>query len=600
MIVLLRQLINSSVSALNSQCIFAQTPTIDFEPEIEKCPHCAKPLQVLKTETKHVYTLHIGKFVAHHSIRKCVNCNNTIYYRAPELNSLVPKYSNYGYDIMVYVGRAVFQRYRTSAEVVAELATQNVPISASEVNYLAQKFIVYLAIAHKNIVPQITGLFHTAGGYILHLDGTNVGSSPHLLSAKDELSKIVLANIKIPTENADQIIPFLKDIKTKYGEPLAVVSDMGRGILTAKATVFPTVALFICHFHFLRDIGKDLLEKHYAVIRNTLKHYGISAQLRRRMRQYAKIGQQSLETNIDTIMQSNKNQQYEENQIYSLCYTLIAWALDGKNHGHGFGFPFDRPHLEFYNRINEIYRILNSYKQNSAYSITKEGVKIVETLLTDLEPVVTDELCKNTVKTIVQAITVFDTLRTAMKIAQPTDKDGLNSNGTETDIKTIENQIIIFKNNLLATQEYKTNTDYQKMLAQIDKYWEKLFADPIEVKTPNGSKLVQPQRTNNIMEQFFRDFKKGHRRTTGNNSIAKKLQTMFAETPLVKNLENKDYMKILLGAKATLEEVFAQIDYQEYISEIKLKKDEEEKIPKKIKKLIKDENFQQKFLLLAS
>jgi len=31
-----------------------------------------------------------------------------------------------------------------------------------------------------------------------------------------------------------------------------------------------------------------------------------------------------------------------------------------------------------------------------------------------------------------------------------------------------------------------------------------------------------------------------------------------------------------------------------------LKKDEEEKIPKKIKKLIKDENFQQKFLLLAS
>jgi len=33
------------------------------------------------------------------------------------------------------------------------------------------------------------------------------------------------------------------------------------------------------------------------------------------------------------------------------------------------------------------------------------------------------------------------------------------------------------------------------MVKQIDKYWEKLFADPIMVTTANGEKiLVQPQR----------------------------------------------------------------------------------------------------------
>lgn len=35
------------------------------------------------------------------------------------------------------------------------------------------------------------------------------------------------------------------------------------------------------------------------------------------------------------------------------------------------------------------------------------------------------------------------------------------------------------------------------------------------------------------------------------------LQTMLADTPLVKNLDNDEYMKILLDGKANLEELFA-------------------------------------------
>lgn len=41
------------------------------------------------------------------------------------------------------------------------------------------------------------------------------------------------------------------------------------------------------------------------------------------------------------------------------------------------------------------------------------------------------------------------------------------------------------------------------MVKQIDKYWEKLFADPLQVNTPNGPVVMQPQRTNNILEHFF-------------------------------------------------------------------------------------------------
>ena len=53
---------------------------------------------------------------------------------------------------------------------------------------------------------------------------------------------------------------------------------------------------------------------------------------------------------------------------------------------------------------------------------------------------------------------------------------------------------------------YLANRPHVKMISQIDKYWAKLFADPLPVQTPEGLKFIQPQRTNNIMERFFRNF----------------------------------------------------------------------------------------------
>ena len=40
---------------------------------------------------------------------------------------------------------------------------------------------------------------------------------------------------------------------------------MGSAILRAVATVFPAVPDYICHFHFLRDLGKDLFDFEYRI-----------------------------------------------------------------------------------------------------------------------------------------------------------------------------------------------------------------------------------------------------------------------------------------------------------------------------------------------
>ena len=66
----------------------------------------------------------------------------------------------------------------------------------------------------------------------------------------------------------------------------------------------------------------------------------------------------------------------------------------------------------------------------------------------------------------------------------------------------------------------------------------------------------------------------------------KALQTVLADTPLIKNLENDPYMNILLDGKANLEEVFAEIDVKVVRDELAKAQQDFNKIPVKLRKII--------------
>ena len=108
--------------------------------------------------------------------------------------------------------------------------------------------------------------------------------------------------------------------------------------------------------------------------------------------------------------------------------------------------------------------------------------------------------------------------------------------------------------------QYANDPQCGKVVKQIDQYGDKLFADPIVLDRPSGTVIIYPQRTNNILEQFFRRLRRDYRQRTGNNKMRKVLQAMLADTPLIKNLGNPAYLKILLGGKRSLEELFAEIE----------------------------------------
>ena len=490
-----------------------------------------------------------------------------------------------GFNVLVNVGLALFVECKNEKQIQAELKSCNVPISIRQVGYLAKKFIVYLALAHKDSRGKIKELLSLRGGYILHLDGTCEGDSPHLMSALDEIAQIVLDNIKIPSEKADKIIPFLRRIKQSYGIPLALVHDMGTGILSAVKEVFPGVCDYICHYHFLRDIGNDLMGIEYARIRSEIRKYSIRPSLGK----IVKALEESIETQPE-LANSLDNYLKDEGKSGDvlprvLAYILSSWILDANSELNGYGFPFDRSHLIFYKRLKTARSIvadLSTKKKKDRYIIKLNRV---------LGRAINDNNLKAIVSRMEEKAQIFDQLRDAMRIAVSGGKKGLNDDGENADIKTIQRAVTIFRNSVKIKAAVEKNVDYKKMVKQIDKYWDKLFADPIMVTIANGEKiLIQPQRTNNILERFFRDIKRMYRSKAGTQSLNKVIKAMLADTPLVKNLSNPEYVKIILNGHNTLEERFAEIDEKLVRQEMKRSEDHQG-LSARMKKVLRKSNW---------
>lgn len=399
----------------------------------------------------------------------------------------------------------------------------------------------------------------------------------------DEITGIVLGNVKLPSENTDMLIPFFQKLQQDYGDPIACVHDMGKGIIAAINEVFPLVKDFVCHFHFLRDIGKDLLEHEHSLIRNSLKNYKIRNKLREKRKQLKELIEN--DSKLALCLTDCIDSSFSKMEPTIATYILILWILDSNSELSGYGFPFDQAHLVFYTRVEKAYtyrkKIKNTTMDNQAmYQLQKI-----------LAVIVNDENLKNTIQKMRENVAIFEQLRKAMRIAIPVEKQGLKDLGKNISIKSVKTKVTAFRNSSEFSIKVSKDKAYQNMQKQIDKYWAKLFAEPITVTTKTGDiTTIQPQRTNNILEQFFRAIKYMYRKKSGRNKLTKTLKAMLADTTLVKNLENPQYMEILLKDKNNLVELFAQIDVQ--LVHMELKENQSEQImPLHLKKALRKSNF---------
>ena len=82
--------------------------------------------------------------------------------------------------------------------------------------------------------------------------------------------------------------------------------------------------------------------------------------------------------------------------------------------------------------------------------------------------------------------------------------------------------------------------------------------------------------------------------------MCKKLQSIIADTPLVKNLDNPEYMDVILDGKETLEDAFAEICQQKVMRKMQDAKKDETKIPRNVLLLIRQKETMKNLLYLIA
>lgn len=558
--------------------MFTQRPVIDFT----DAPTSPARLAVLKTHQRTVITLSSGPFIARETLRQDPTTKRI--YGSTALRRLVAPGCNFGYEVLVEVGHRLFIQAQPVSTILTELARSHVHLSASTVAELGRRFIVLLALAHRRCTERLHQAMVLQGGYLLHLDATVEDHSPMLMTGIDAVMEIVLGNIKLPGEKTSAIVPFLQQLGQCFGPPLALVHDMSKGILAAIKEVFPGVPDYICHFHFLRDVGRDLMKVDYDRLRQRLQTHGTVGRLGKRLRGWQKTIEvdAQLRQTLARLLHSDWPAQGLTQAPLLAAYLFGHWIIDGLHQGRGYGFPFDRPLLTLALRAQQVQAQLNSQLSPHRSEDWRRDLPFVH-LAQDLRGLLSDHLLERTLKQLETRGQVLDELRQALRLAPVTGCQGLNDAGEPVEMETIQCAVEAFKQKIRARAEDLNTPMFKKMLAQIEHYGPKLFAAPLEVSSPEGKRIIQPQRTNNLMERFFRDIKRQCRHKSGCHRLGKVLCTMLADTPLVHNLRNPDYLKILLDGRSTLAALFAEIDPAEVRQELQQAQQKHERIPRALK-----------------
>lgn len=545
----------------------------------------------------------MGTVKAHHTILYCKSHPGLGVFRSNELDEWVAPNSNVAYPVIVEIGKLRFLHKRQIREIQSILfENHSIELSISEIELLVDKFLFYLALVHQESTLLIQEQIKYQGGYILHMDASCEADSPKLISSLDSVSGFVLYSAKLNSENKDEIVIFLKEVKKHFGIPHAIVSDMSPGIAGAIEEVFDKVPHFICHFHFLRAIGKLLFGKEHDTMRKTLSKMGISGKLKEIRRTMNKTFDTLSIDNIETYLKAPQQLGHTREATELLTYYLVVWVLDHPAEGNGCGFPFDQRYLNFYQRLKAAHTLIDQVK--SYYPALSENDRVLWKLYHLIEKVVNDDTLQTTVQCYQTKLSVFSALRQALRIAPESVNNGLTQIGELTSLQElhkIRTAVHHFTGDL--EQKIQNTTDpklkqpFENVKERIEQYWQKLFADPLVVNVNGQEKLLFVHRTNNFIENHFRQLNYGYRRIHGNHSVRRNLEHIPAALPLTENLKNPNYIKLVFKDESKIAKRFSQIDVDK-IRKLSAKhhKRKQSFCPRKIKRIIRQPEFKDRLI----
>jgi hypothetical protein len=534
-------LIRQFHSPLPDYCCLPQQYVLDVTTGLTLCDDCDNSkLRSQRILKRYPVGILLGHPVLRHHIKKCPVCKREYPYE--KINALVPRHSNYTYDILVEVGLQRFQRHRQNNEIQKDIRNRyGFALPESSINDLANRFLDYLAAVHYDNAAVIRQMFADNGGYVGHFDGTCEVGTDILFTAIDEISGIVLLTCRIPTENVNDIKQFLDKCRQFFGVPLATMRDLSQNIALARAEVFGGVLDLICQYHFLENVGKALFKKTYQELTSLMRKLKIRQRLKS-----LRNGLVRSSKNVPPIPDEKFNEflknpakqlQFDNSMLRKyLTHFIFRWLDDYCSELNGEYFPFDHPSLVFYRRCVKVYDLLNELLSAPCCLKGRQRQRL-ESIVRVLEPVKSDDNLVNISQKLEKEVGIFEELRDILRFNRADGQPILRQRPPDSTIKDaseIDEKLNEFRQQLqtkTTVNDPVIVSSSQILIDYLDKYSEKLVGHLITL--PASNQVILLDRTNNIPEHRFGKTKTGWRRKLGTKKLTRHVQAARHEEFLV-------------------------------------------------------------------
>ena len=535
------------------------------------------------------------------------------------LRGIIPLNTKYGYDVEIEAGYLQYGDNRQMSEIKSIFeSAYGLSVSHSQIHELGIRFLKHMVVNHYLSAPLLRELFKY--GCVYHIDATCEAGRGMELTIIEGWTGIVLGAWKIPTENEEIIKQHLKSVVELFGEPIAFVSDLGNGMMSAIAGTIQEMQLksrqLVCHMHFLKAVGRSILEDMFRVLKSQFRKQNSLALLNRFVKETGDIikPQAAAMRDFVTLWQKSDAQLRVPGYLESVAIlrALAQWVILYGTECNGEGFPFAMSHVRLFDRcVSAIGALLSLSEKNCFHEL---AVKHAARLLRILIGPVSNSEIRETVQDLKAMDAVFTELRGVLRMEKTDvykrEKDKKSPDKLET-VSRLNEETSRFRSVLRARLESSAVETAQAnafriVLDYLDQYEPYLFNHFFVTCDASGNIVVKLiERTNNIMERSYRDHKHQIRRRTGAKNLGFIFEHLFPAASMMVNLDNPIYQQTVLNNKVRgdLVDLFSTLaDSMDYRDTSMFQDDYEVvggRLPKADKKIVDKSDFGIVILMLS-
>ena len=557
-------------------------------PETESCPRCAGPTLFVRSAERNVVTLAHGPFVAREVLRECKSgcrepSGKQTIVRSRTLARQVAPGAVYGYDLEVRIGLERHLHHRQREEVRADLIGEHgISLSTGQESILAARFIEHLEALHWKRAPQLAQAMRNDGGYPMHIDATGEDGRGTTFVVYNAWRQWALGAWKLSTERADLVLPRLRQTTQAFGQPCAIMRDLGRAMIEAAGQLVLEmhwdIPILGCHTHLLRDVGKDMMKTSHDELRELVRRHRLRTQLgafARGLGRPLSAQLPTLRANVKSWAQSATGHALPagaDGAAFVRC--LAQWTLDYAQEGDGLGFPFDRPYLDFYRRCRTLRRAADATLRKESGDAS--GCRELLRLARILDPVLGERAFGEVAAKLARQAELFERLRQVLRL-HPNGRTATatlpSSVKAAAELQDVRQAVERLERNLQSLRPARGPAQDRReaidiVLDHLERHGGSLWGHVIRLPKDAGGGIRLVDRTNNALESFFRGMKQGERRRSGRKVLTYDFEQLPAGAALVSNLARPDYVEILCGSLDRLPEAFAEIDAEQRVDDL--------------------------------